>query len=173
MAGKVPVLETARLRLRRHEVPDFAPCAAMWADAGVTRYIGGRPFTAEEVWARLLRYVGHWELLGYGYWAVEEKSTGQFAGDIGFADFQRDLQPSIEGFPEIGWVLATAAQGKGFATEAVRAVVEWGDRRFAKTRTVCLIHPDNAASLRVAEKCGYREWERTTYKDHPTILLTR
>jgi len=51
----VPPLETARLRLRGHRVEDFAACAAMWADPVVTRYIGGRPFTAEEVWTRLLR----------------------------------------------------------------------------------------------------------------------
>ncbi len=66
----------------------------MWADPEVTRYIGGKPLTEEESWARLLRYVGHWSLLGFGYWVVEEKTTGNFIGEVGFADYKRDL-PSL------------------------------------------------------------------------------
>jgi RimJ/RimL family protein N-acetyltransferase len=74
-ASEVPVIETERLNMRGHRMEDFSDCAAMWADAGVTRYIGGKPFSREEVWARMLRYVGHWSWLGFGYWAIEEKST--------------------------------------------------------------------------------------------------
>ena len=80
--------------------------AAMWADAGVTRFISGRPFTREECWARLLRYAGLWPTLGFGYWAIEDKAEGRFLGEAGFADFKRDMTPSIEGLPEAGWVLA-------------------------------------------------------------------
>ena len=93
LAIDVPVLETERLRLRGHRLDDFAASSAMWADEVVTRYIGGRPFTEEEVWARLLRYVGHWALVGYGYWVLEEKATGAFVGEMGFGDFKRDIQP--------------------------------------------------------------------------------
>ena len=169
----VPVIETARLRLRAHRPGDFAACAAMWALPEVVRYIGGKPFTIEEVWARVLRYTGHWQWLGFGFWALEEKSTGAFAGDLGFAEFKREIEPSIQGIPEIGWVLAPHAQGKGYATEAVRAVVAWGDQHFDRARTVCLIHPENQPSLRVAEKCGYKEFHRTTYKGQPTLILER
>ena len=169
----VPVIETARLKLRRHRVDDFSDCAAMWADAGVTRYIGGKPFTGEEVWARLLRYVGHWTLLGYGFWAIEEKATGAFAGELGFADCKRDIEPSLGDAPELGWALAPGVHGKGYATEAVRAALAWGEARWASARTVCLIHPENARSIRVAEKCGFREFQRTTYKGQPTILFDR
>src|SRR5271166_4392110 len=114
----VPVIETERLRLRCHRVGDFAECAAMWADAAVTRYLGRDPLTAEEVWARLLRYVGHWAALGFGFWAVEEKASGRFVGDLGFMDFKRDLEPSLDDVPEMGWILASQAHGKGYATEA-------------------------------------------------------
>jgi RimJ/RimL family protein N-acetyltransferase len=169
----IPVIETARLRLRAHRPGDFAACAAMWALPEVVRYIGGKPFTIEEVWARVLRYTGHWQWLGFGFWALEEKSTGAFAGDLGFAEFKREIEPSIQGIPEIGWVLAPHAQGKGYATEAVRAVVAWGDQHFDRARTVCLIHPENHPSLRVAEKCGYKEFHRTTYKGQPTLILER
>ena len=169
----VPVIETERLRLRAHRPDDFAACAAMWALPDVVRYIGGKPFSVEEVWSRVLRYAGHWQWMGFGFWALEEKATGAFAGDLGFAEFKREIEPSIQGIPEIGWVLAPHAQGKGYATEAVRAVVAWGDQHFDRARTVCLIHPENLPSLRVAEKCGYKEFQRTTYKGQPTIILER
>ncbi len=169
----IPILETARLILRAHRPDDFKDCAAMWGDLNVTRYIGGRPFSGEEVWTRMLRYAGHWAWLGFGYWAMEEKGTGRFAGELGFADYKRDIEPPLNGTPEMGWVLATGSHGRGLATEAVRAVLDWGDRRFGSARTVCLIHPENRASLRVAEKSGYKESLRTTYHKHATILFRR
>jgi len=169
----VPILETARLKLRGHRLDDFAQCAAMWADPLVIRHIGGKPFSEEESWTRLLRYVGHWSVLGFGYWVAEEKASGKFVGEIGFADYKRDLKPSLKGVPEIGWVLASAAHGKGYATEAVRAVVEWGDRHFKGARTACIIAPDNLASIRVAEKCGYRQSQAASYKGHPTLMFER
>jgi len=80
----------------------------------------------------LLRYAGHWALLGYGYWVAEEKSTGAFVGELGFADYKRDLQPALPEVPEAGWVLMPWAHGKGYATEAVRAIALWGDAHFAR-----------------------------------------
>jgi RimJ/RimL family protein N-acetyltransferase len=88
----IPTLETGRLILRPHRREDFDSCAALWANPDVVRYIGGKPFTREEVWARLLRYAGHWQWLGFGFWALEEKETGAFAGELGFAEFMRDLE---------------------------------------------------------------------------------
>jgi len=173
MGAEVPIIETARLRLRGHRVEDFGDCAAMWGDPAVVRHIGGRPFTAEETWGKILRYAGLWSLLGFGYWAIEEKGSGRFVGEVGFADFKREIEPSFAGAPEIGWALASWAHGSGFATEAVGAAVAWGDEHLAVARTVCLIDPNNLASIRVAAKCGYREFARTTYKDHPTILFRR
>lgn len=169
----VPVIETARLRLRAHRADDLADCAAMWADPAVTRYIGGKPATRQETWTKLLRYAGLWSLLGYGYWALEDRATGGFVGELGFADFMRDMEPSLAGRPEIGWALAPHAHGNGYATEAVRAAVAWGDAAFGSTRTVCLIGPENVASIRVAEKCGYRELARSAYKGEATIVFER
>jgi RimJ/RimL family protein N-acetyltransferase len=169
----VPVIETERLRLRGHRVEDFVHCAAMWADPVVVRYTVGKPLTEEESWRRLLSYVGHWAVMGFGYWVAEEKATGDFVGEIGFADYKRDVQPSLKGVPEIGWVLASRAHGRGLATEAVRAVVAWGDEHLGPVRTACLINPDNAASIRVAVKCGYGELQRTKYKGHATVMYVR
>jgi RimJ/RimL family protein N-acetyltransferase len=170
---EVPILVTERIRLRGHCLGDFPHCAAMWADPAVTRYIGGKPLTEEECWTKFLRYVGHWALVGFGYWVVEEKVTGDFVGEIGFADYKRELEPSLKGVPEIGWVLASRVHGKGYATEAVRAAIAWGDAHFSPARTACLINPENLASVRVALKCGYREFQLTTYKGHATMMFVR
>ena len=171
--AKVPILETERLKLRGHRLDDFAHCAAMWADPNVTRYIGGKPLSEEESWTKFLRYFGHWSLMGFGYWAIEEKVTGNFIGELGFADYKRDIDLPLKGVPEIGWVLASQAHGKGYATEAVRAVVAWGDAHFPAARTACIIAPDNIASIRVAQRCGYRELQRTNYKGKPTLIFVR
>jgi RimJ/RimL family protein N-acetyltransferase len=167
-----PVLETSRLRLRGHRKEDHEPCAAMWGDPETTRYIGGRPFTAEESWSRLLRYVGHWEMMGFGYWVVEEKASGEFAGEAGFADYRRDITPAL-GVPEVGWVLAPRFHGQGYATAAVRAILEWGDSAPGTQSTACIIHPDNAGSVRVAEKCGFRSAGKAVYGTGQVLLFRR
>ncbi len=169
----IPVLETERLRLRPHQLEDFPECVAMWTDPAITRYTIGSPSTEQRTWLRILAYIGHWSLQGFGYWAVEEKVSGRFIGELGFADFKRELDPSIRGVPELGWALASHAHGKGYATEALRAAVQWGDARFGPIRTVCLIAPGNLPSLRVAAKLGYLEELRTTQNGEPVILLGR
>lgn len=165
-----PVIETARLVLRGHRTCDLEECVALWTDPGVTRFIGGKPSTREEVWSRVLRYAGHWALMGYGYWTAREKSTDRFVGELGFADFKRELDPPFGDTPEMGWALSPAFHGQGYATEAVSAALAWADARFP--RTVCMISPENAPSLRVAAKVGFAEYARTTYRD-PVILFER
>lgn len=122
---------------------------------------------------KILRYAGLWELLGFGYWAVEEKSSGQFIGELGFADFKRVMQPPIDGIPELGWAFASAFHAKGYATEGLRAALEWADANIDSARTVCIISPENAASIRVAQKIGYAEKLRTMLGEHETILCER
>jgi RimJ/RimL family protein N-acetyltransferase len=172
-AREVPVIETERLTLHGHRLDDFVDCAAMWADPAVTRDIGGKPFSEEEVWTRFLRYVGHWALMGFGYWVIKERETGDFVGELGFADYKRNIVPSIKGVPELGWALVSREHGKGYGTEAVRAAVAWGEAHFGPARTVCIIHPENLASIRVAQKCGFQECQRTIYKGHPTVIFDR
>ena len=171
--GPIPTLETERMRLRPHRLQDLDACVAMWADPIVTRHIGGKPFTREETWSKIMRYAGHWALMGFGYWAAEDKATGAYLGEGGFAEFRRDVRPPIEGMPEVGWALVPSAHGKGLATEAVRAMCAWGDQNFGSTPTVCMIDPENIASAWVAKKGGYLEFLRATYKVHPTMLYRR
>jgi RimJ/RimL family protein N-acetyltransferase len=168
-----PVLETERLYLRGHQAGDFADCVAMWSEPVVVRYTIGDPSPASRTWLRMLGYRGHWAMLGFGYWAVEEKASGRYIGELGFADFKRDIQPSIKGMPELGWALAPRAHGIGYATEALQAVVAWGDRQFVSPRTTCIIHRDNKRSIRVADKLGFTEVLRAPTDAEPSAILVR
>jgi len=171
--GAAPVIETARLRLRGHRYEDLAHCVAMWADPDVTKFIGGKPSTEQQTWARLLSYIGHWALMDFGYWVVEERDTGSFVGEIGFADFKRDIDPAMKNSPEIGFALAPAHHGKGYATESVQAILAWGDAHLPSRRSVCMINPQNTASLQVAAKAGYEIFEQTTFNGAPIVFLAR
>jgi RimJ/RimL family protein N-acetyltransferase len=137
----------------------------------VTQYIGGKPFTAEECWSRFLRYFGHWAVLGFGFWVVEERESGDFVGEVGFAGYKRELDTPLGDAPEVGWVISPAKQGKGYATESVQAVMHWGRKHFASNNAVCLIHPDHRASIRVAAKCGFEERHTAMYKGHPAVIF--
>jgi RimJ/RimL family protein N-acetyltransferase len=168
-----PIIETERTILRPHRPEDLEDYAALRADPVVTRFIGGKPNTREESWARILRHAGMWQFLGFGLWVVEDKATGRLIGEAGFHEMKRDIAPSFEGVPEAGWVFAPAVHGRGFATEVVARMHAWADGRPGFDRTVCIIDPDNAASLAVARKFGYREQARTTYHGDATILFER
>lgn len=168
----VPTLSTARLVLRAPELGDYAASCALWSDPVVTRFVGGRAFPADEVWSRLLRGRGLWALLGYGYWTVLAKDDGRYVGEAGFADFRRPLDPPLDA-PESGWAFTAAEHGKGFATEVVDAMCRWADAHVDAPHTLCLIAPEHTASLRVAEKCGYRRAREATYKGSPALVLQR
>lgn len=169
----IPRIETERLMLRGPELRDFSDSFSLWSEEAVYRYITKRPPTEAEAWGRLHRYVGHWALLGFGFWAVIEKTSGKFVGEIGFGDHRRAMEPSIHGIPELGWVLKTEAQGKGYATEALRAVTAWGDSHFESPRTCCIIDPENLASHRVAHKLGFTEEAKASFLGEPVILYFR
>lgn len=166
-------LTTTRLTLAPHRPEDFDAVRAMWSHPDVVRYIGGRSFSDEESWARLLRYAGLWTMLGFGYWAAHETITGRYVGDFGLADFRRDIQPRLGDAPEAGWAMAPWAHGRGLAEEALVAVLGWADRDLDAPRTVCLIDPANVSSIRLAEKLGYRAFADVTYKGHPSRLFER
>jgi RimJ/RimL family protein N-acetyltransferase len=170
----VPTVETARLRLRASRETDLAAHAAMLGDSETMRFIGGLALSREESWRKLLAGPGMWHLLGYGYWTVEEKESGAYLGQVGFADFKRDMSPSIEGIPEMGWLLVPQAQGRGFATEAILGALSWADAGGLPGREiVAIIDAANLASIRVAEKAGFTVREEGTYRGEPILLCRR
>jgi RimJ/RimL family protein N-acetyltransferase len=172
-ADDVPVVETDRLILRGHRLEDFPAILEMWRDPAVTRFIGGKPRTEEDCWLKFLRAAGFWRHLGYGYWVAEEKGSGAVVGELGFGDFKRDLTPSIRGEPEAGWALAAPFHGKGYASEAALAIMAWGDDRKFGAPMSCIIEPENKASIRIAEKCGFSESAKTTYHGDPLLIFHR
>jgi RimJ/RimL family protein N-acetyltransferase len=145
----------------------------LWSDPVVTRFIGGRPLPREDVWLRLLRYAGSWALLGYGFWLVQDRATGAFVGEVGFHELKRDTKPSFAGTPEVGWGLSPRFQGRGLAREAVEAALAWGDDNIDSDRTVCIIHPENTVSLRLAQHFGFEPQMDVVYKGGTMTLFER
>lgn len=145
----------------------------MWADPLVVQFIGGRASSSQQTWQRMLTYAGHWKFMHYGYWAIEEKSTQTFIGEIGFADFKRDIAASMQNVPEIGFALVSSTHRKGYATEALAAVLAWGDEHLPLKRTVALVNEANAISQRLLEKNGYRVFEHATFGDAPVLFMER
>lgn len=172
MSHDAPLLRTDRLTLAGHATSDLAELTAMWADPAVYAHIGGKALSREQTWQRLLLHVGHWALLGYGYWVVREATTGRLVGSVGLMEGRRATQPSFEGTPEAGWALASRAHGHGFAREAMEAVLGWAVGRDIM-RTVCIIAPGNTASITLAGRLGYRLVEEAKYNDEPTLLFAR
>jgi RimJ/RimL family protein N-acetyltransferase len=169
----VPILETARLRLRAFCEEDLAAWAATMGDPEVVRHLGGTPFGREDSWRRLLTAIGLWPTYGYGYWAVERKAEGDLIGQVGFADFKRDMRPSIEGLPEMGWIFSPHGQGQGYAREAVAAALAWADEQLKAPLIPAIIDPGNAPSIRLAERCGFAEREEALYRGAPILLFRR
>ncbi|MCR5889402.1 GNAT family N-acetyltransferase [Hymenobacter sp. J193] len=169
----IPRLETPDLLLRPPRPTDLPEAAALHQDPAFYRYLGGKPHSEEDVWRRMLAQLGHWSMLGYGSWSIEEKATGRYAGTVGFFDVRRDLTPSLKGTPEAGWVLAPRLHGRGYASQAVQAAHAWADAHFPGPRTTCIIDPGNEASLRLARRFGYQEFARTVYHNDEIVLLER
>lgn len=169
----INTIETERLILRPYRRDDFGPYSTLFGDAEVTRFIGGVPFSREQAWTRFLRQVGMWHYFGFGFFALQEKETGAFIGEAGFHDLHRSITPSLEGTMETGWALSPQAHGVGYATEAVRAALKWGDQQFPMVRKTCIIDVANLASLRVAAKHHFKEARRTTYHGTQVILMER
>lgn len=171
---RAPEIETGRLILREQSAADLDAACALWSDPAVYRFIGGKPRPREEVWRRILANAGTWSLLGFGSWAVQQKSDGACLGSVGLLDAQREIAPAFR--PECieaGWALSPVVHGRGLAGEAMRAVTAWADAALPDRPLVCMIAPENLPSIRLAGALGFREYARTTYGGEPTVLFER
>ena len=141
-----PRIETARLVLRAHRMQDFPPFAAFFA-SDAARYVGG-PIPAARCWHGFAGDVGAWELMGFGGWAIEEKATGAFAGQVGLN------HPPHFPEAEIGWILMPGFEGRGYATEAALAARAHAYGTLGWTTAVSYIDPENARSIALARRIG-------------------
>lgn len=143
----IPEVVTERLRLRAFRDDDLDAFAATMADEETTRFIGGVA-DRRQAWRLLALFAGHWELRGFGPWAVERREDGRLVGRCGL------WYP--EGWPEIelGWTLSRDAWGHGYATEAALASMDWAADTLGLTRVCSLVAGENERSVRVAERLG-------------------
>ena len=158
-------LETDRLLLRQFREDDLDAMVRLGSDADVMRFIGdGKVQMREDVWRGIATHLGHWVLRGYGNWAAVEKATDECIGRIGLWN--------PEGWPglEVGWLLARSHWGRGLATEGGRAALDWAFGVLGAERVISVIHPDNAASIRVAERLGETFERPSDIRGTPVVI---
>ncbi|WP_299962022.1 GNAT family N-acetyltransferase [uncultured Roseobacter sp.] len=172
MSRTIPTINTQRLTLRGMRPEDFRRYAQLWAMPEVVAHIDGVPRSGAKAWDAFLRNAGHWQITGFGQWAIHQHRAPEMAGQAGFFYGKRELGEDFDNDPEAGWVLAPEAHGKGLGMEAARAAHDWFDR-VVTGRLVCMIAPDHAASLRIADALGYRLLREAQYNDKPVQLMVR
>ncbi len=153
MTNIAPTLQTPRLTITALTLAHWEAYATAWADPELTAFIGGKPRTRSESWTKFTQAIGLWPVFGYGYWAFLDRETGAFLGNGGLACFERGIDV-LEGYPEAGWAFVPAAWGRGLATEAMAAILNWADGQVV-SEIRCIIDPANVASDRVASKLGF------------------
>ena len=178
-----PTLHTERLILRGYQRDDFEAIYRIGADAEVTRFIGGPIVSRNKAWEKFLRGPAMWPMIGYGMWIVQRRSDGVVLGQIGYADFMREMDPPLADVPEMAWVLGGggkdgggqygAGLGQGYGSEALAAVLVWGDANLSAPNFQCIIAPDNLPSLKLAARFGFTELRRSAYLDGEIIVLER
>lgn len=173
MFRSAPVLETERLILRSFTHADLDAHAATLGDPEVARFLGGAPFTREDSWRRMMAGIGSWTALGFGAWAVELKSNARMVGHCGFFDFERDMQPSIAGEPEMGWIFDPSVHGQGIAHEACSAALGWGDANLSTKSYPAIIEPGNEPSKQLALRLGFEQQPDAIYRAKAIWLFRR
>jgi RimJ/RimL family protein N-acetyltransferase len=151
----LPETQQMRLRLRASRLTDKADHLRMWSDPRTMRYIGGEPQPSEVIWGKFLSTAGLWHVMGYGYWVFADRASDKMIGVGGLSYFGREL-PELESYPEAGWAISPEHWGEGYATEAMGAALAWADQHIAAPEVRAIIEPAHGASVRVAEKLGFR-----------------
>lgn len=167
MAGPTLVCETSRLLLRHFTLDDIDFLVALHSDPQVAEFIGGVK-TPEQTRQRLDQWIHEYQVYGYSKWAVALRSTGELVGRCGLA------LESIEGADhwELGWTLARAYWGNGYASEAANAAMEHSFRVLGLQRLISLIRPGNTASTRVAERIGMKYERRVLWNNSPADMYS-
>lgn len=166
------MLQTERLIVRPYRLEDYEPYVAMVSDPELD-FPSRQSVSPEEAWHRVMRYAGHWALLGYGNFAVIEKCSGQYVGETGLWDAHRGMGEDFDGYDEAGWFFASGVHRRGYAFEAAHATHVWYEGIGRRSRTVCMIDSKNDPSVRLAHKLGYRPFREGVYKDHLVIMFER
>lgn len=162
---QIPVLHTQRLTLRAPAQQDFDTFADFFMSERA-KFVGG-PATREQSWRMLATELGHWPLRGYGRWSVTETATDAFVGTVG------PWNPEGWPEPEIGWDLMNGHEGKGYATEAARAALDYVYGTLGWTTAISLVAPANDGSRNVARRLGARHDGMFEHERHGTLEIWR
>jgi RimJ/RimL family protein N-acetyltransferase len=165
-----PLLITERLELWVPQAVDLAPMLAIVDDPATSRYLGGARSRADH-FARLCRNAGSWLLYGYGSFMLREVAGGELVGNAGVFHSLRGLGPDFDDAPEAGWILRSDRVGRGLAYEAMAAALTWFEAEHGPRRIVCMTAPDNAPSIRLAERLGFAPMRETELPDGDAVLL--
>ena len=142
-------LQTERLILRPVDPErDFEPWARAMADERTVRFTGGQVMDRAQAWRHMASIIGHWSIRGYGFFSVESRETGEWLGRVG------PWYPEGWPAPEVGWTISPEHWGKGYATEAGSAAIDYVFRNLGWQRVVHVILQGNEQSVAVARKLG-------------------
>jgi ribosomal-protein-alanine N-acetyltransferase len=153
------VLETERLGLRIPSLDDEEAAAELLTDPAVMRFLGGEVVPREHVPDVIAKWLRRWDENDVGPFVIERRRDRRFIGRAGLLVWDTRgwthstlAEAGRHAQPELGWALARAHWGAGYATEAARAVRDWAREERNMRRLISLIAPDNGASQRVAER---------------------
>lgn len=161
-------LETDRLYLRPLTMDDLEDVHRMHSDPETIRYASGSVKNREESFKWLEWATESYETRGHGFWALELKSSGDYVGHAGLLAQVVDDVPETE----IAYWIAREHWGRGLATEAAIASRDYGFRSLGRARLISIIHPDNRASRRVAEKVGLRVEKSAIHKGVDVLIYS-
>ena len=166
-------LTTARLHLRTVASGDFEDFYALTLGDDMSRFLGPEPPSRESSFNRLLRNAGCWMLFGWGPFTVLDRDSGAYVGTCGLFRGLRGLGDDFDPYPEAGWVIARDFWSRGYATEAMAAILNWFEAKHDGGRSVCMISAGNTASESTARKLGYRSIGAADYKGDAVIRYAR
>jgi ribosomal-protein-alanine N-acetyltransferase len=147
------ILETPRLILRHQVLADLDDLWALYCDPEITKYIPDAPRSRAEAQEELEWHMhGHPKNRDLGLWATIHKETGRFIGRCGLLPWMIDDHAEVE----VAYTIARAYWGRGLATEAAQAILNYGFDKLNLSRLICLIDSDNIGSQKVAQKIGMR-----------------
>lgn len=169
-AGGAPFLVTERLELWQPRMADEAAMFAIISDPRTGRYLGPTANRADHV-IRFQRGAGSWFLNGYGNFMVRLKGTSEVIGNCGVFHSYRGLGEDFDDRPEAGWIMSAGQVGKGIAGEAMRAALAWFDANHGPRTVVCMIAPENAPSIRLAERLGFASTRLARLPDGDDVQL--
>ncbi|KPF92664.1 hypothetical protein IP81_05570 [Novosphingobium sp. AAP83] len=165
-------LESERLVLSLAGRDDYIRLRDLVADPQVQRFLGPAPENpTADMFSRTLRAAGSWQLYGYGMFLIREKAGGELIGQAGVFQSLRGFGKGLDDVPEAGWMFAQKHWGKGYAIEAMTAALEWFDGTQQETRVACMIDPENTASIRLAGRLGFSQYDAHAFSDGATVNL--